>query len=288
MTLGRPCKRALLVGINYFGTANELRGCINDVNNVKQLLLTAGYEERNIIVLSDDDKNGNSPTKENILHHFRRLTAQTKAKDTVFFHFSGHGTQTYDFGGDEADRHDEAICTVDMQLITDDQIRALLVNPLPSSCTLNILLDCCHSGTGCDVRYLFEDCSTYTGPQQQEQHQEVKFNPQHWKRALQSRHNHRASTRAPLVVCISGCRDSQTSADSWDAHRDEACGAMTRSFLNAWEEVRDSCVTANLARILQHMTCSLRLGHYTQRPQLSLSKFSSAHWFRNGEAIMKL
>ena len=31
-------KRALLVGINYVGTGNDLRGCINDVENMELLL----------------------------------------------------------------------------------------------------------------------------------------------------------------------------------------------------------------------------------------------------------
>ena len=31
-------KKALLIGINYFGQSGELRGCINDVNNIKNLI----------------------------------------------------------------------------------------------------------------------------------------------------------------------------------------------------------------------------------------------------------
>lgn len=37
--IGQGRKRALLIGINYTGTANALNGCINDVNNVKQFLI---------------------------------------------------------------------------------------------------------------------------------------------------------------------------------------------------------------------------------------------------------
>lgn len=38
--IGQGRKRALLIGINYTGTANALNGCINDVNNVKQFLIS--------------------------------------------------------------------------------------------------------------------------------------------------------------------------------------------------------------------------------------------------------
>ena len=31
-------KRALIVGINYPGTSNELRGCVNDANLVNKMI----------------------------------------------------------------------------------------------------------------------------------------------------------------------------------------------------------------------------------------------------------
>ena len=40
-------RKALLIGINYFGTANELRGCINDVHNMVNLLLSEGFNRYN-------------------------------------------------------------------------------------------------------------------------------------------------------------------------------------------------------------------------------------------------
>ena len=38
-------KRALLIGINYFGQAGELGACINDVNNMKSLITSRGFTE---------------------------------------------------------------------------------------------------------------------------------------------------------------------------------------------------------------------------------------------------
>ena len=38
----RGTKKALLIGINYFGQRGELRGCINDVKNVKNLIMSRG------------------------------------------------------------------------------------------------------------------------------------------------------------------------------------------------------------------------------------------------------
>ncbi len=38
-------KRALLVGINYIGTGNDLKGYLNDVSNMKALLSNRGFND---------------------------------------------------------------------------------------------------------------------------------------------------------------------------------------------------------------------------------------------------
>lgn len=45
--------------------------------------------------------------------------------DVLFFHFSGHGTQIPDRASEESDGKDEAICPTDMNVIADDDLRAL-------------------------------------------------------------------------------------------------------------------------------------------------------------------
>jgi len=45
-------RKALFVGINYKGQQGELRGCINDVNNIKSFL-TSNYRIDEILVLTD-------------------------------------------------------------------------------------------------------------------------------------------------------------------------------------------------------------------------------------------
>jgi metacaspase-1 len=68
-------KRAFLVGINYRGTQFELRGCINDVNTIKELLINVyGYGEENILVLSDDTDI--KPTGKNILRGWKWLVSK--------------------------------------------------------------------------------------------------------------------------------------------------------------------------------------------------------------------
>jgi len=102
-------KKALLVGINYKGTSSELKGCITDVDNIKGYLLKNGYSSQNITVLTDET--AIKPTRVNILKHLLELIV-SDAK-TLFFHYSGHGSQTADDNGDESDGRDECLCPID-------------------------------------------------------------------------------------------------------------------------------------------------------------------------------
>ena len=63
-------KKSLLIGINYFGQSGELRGCINDVNNVKKLIMSMGFpgSAANMRVLTDDSRKSDlRPTRKNII-----------------------------------------------------------------------------------------------------------------------------------------------------------------------------------------------------------------------------
>jgi hypothetical protein len=76
----------------------------------------------------------------------------SKSGDSLIFHFSGHGSQIRDRDGDELNDHmDELICPYDMDwddgYITDDMLRSIL-DQLPKGVKMEIILDCCHSGTG--------------------------------------------------------------------------------------------------------------------------------------------
>src|SRR5690349_4891089 len=95
-------KRALLIGINYYKTPNnQLNGCINDVNEIKLLLLQLGYKAANIVMMTDKFSGILEPTKKNILAQIDLLVSKVVAGDTVMLHYSGHGTQIYDMNGDE-------------------------------------------------------------------------------------------------------------------------------------------------------------------------------------------
>lgn len=86
-----PRKKALLVGINYFGTDKALRGCIRDVETMAQLLVSVYlYDPRNILILRDDSRNPQlQPTKSNILRGIQWLVSNLVHGSHLVFHFSG-------------------------------------------------------------------------------------------------------------------------------------------------------------------------------------------------------
>src|SRR5690242_11993178 len=103
-------KYALLVGINYKGSQNELSGCINDVTDMRAALIQYfGYAPEHITLISDDTDI--KPTRANILAQLALLCSHADASQ-VFFHYSGHGSYVRDTNHDESDGRDECICPV--------------------------------------------------------------------------------------------------------------------------------------------------------------------------------
>ena len=210
-------KRGLLIGINYFNTKNRLNGCINDVRNLKRFLIKELYFNSDDIVTLHDRFHVDSnyyPTRNNIQQEINELVSwgnQNKHSE-IWLSYSGHGYYVKDWNNDEKDGKDELICTVDEHFIRDDWFKTNLINKLNDDVKLFILMDCCHSGTICDI-----------------QHE----NPENMKKN---------------IVMISGCRDNQTSADAAFTVREEYewRGALTHTFMNTYDSnhnINEHCET---------------------------------------------
>lgn len=249
-------KRALLVGINYYGSRCQLQGCIHDVHNMKTYLEHHGYTV--FRVLTDDHKHDHSetdlhPTRANILASLEWLVNGAQEGDSLFLHYSGHGTQTLDRDGDEADGMDEALCPVDWStagLITDDELRARLVNA-SGGAQVVFVADCCHSGTMLDMRFNFV---------------------QRRGNELVLREEAQYAPRDNTVVCISGCKDKQTSADTTAVNpttgKRQAQGALSWVLL----EVLSEEPQLSFKDMMQRVWSRLRARGYDQVPQLSCSR----------------
>jgi len=149
--------RALLVGINYVGTSSELRGCHNDVETMRRYVASHGYGGQDVRILADDGQH-QPPTTPNFWSGVEWLIEGASEGDSLFFHYSGHGSRIPDDNGDEADGWDDALVPLDYEtagMIRDDEVFLRLVAPLPKGVQLTCIMDCCHSGTILDLPYLF-------------------------------------------------------------------------------------------------------------------------------------
>ena len=138
--------KALLVGINTYPDA-PLRGCINDIENMRALLQhrhTLTDEQMHIV-------RDREATKDRIVQEIQWLAAPDAGETNPvrLFHYSGHGTYVVDQNGDEPDGRDEAIVPYDFRqngVLTDDVLHQLY-NRFGRATHLLLTMDCCHSGT---------------------------------------------------------------------------------------------------------------------------------------------
>jgi hypothetical protein len=243
-------RRALLMGLNYRGTRAELRGCINDVRRLRQLLASAyGFQKREMTVMTDDTRV--KPTKANMLRALRRLAYDTRRRGVreVWISYSGHGSYQRDRSGDERDGRDEGLCPLDYDsagLLLDDEIRREFTRFAPGT-KICCLFDCCHSGTGADLEYRY-----VSGTKSVEE-------------------NLAKHAMRPDVIMVSGCRDNQTSADAYLSGQFQ--GACTNSFIAALRAAR---YDITVYRLLKDMRAILRSRRFTQVPQVTSSVRLSA------------
>lgn len=241
-------KYALLVGINYRNTRSELRGCINDVQTIKQhLIKDRGYLPENIVVLTEDETK--KPTGFNIMQELGKLIlkAHTGNATELWLHYSGHGSHVPDQNGDEDDGKDETIVPLDYKtggMITDDQIHDYLEHLPGNGCKMYCIFDCCHSGTILDLKYQYKGDS--------------KNGVEHNDPRLKGD-----------VKMISGCMDNQTSADARIGKK--WTGAMTTSYI---ESTKGDIECEDL---LNKMRDYLKRNGYTQYPQMCSSNPITDH-----------
>ncbi|KAL8420720.1 hypothetical protein RB594_003497 [Gaeumannomyces avenae] len=283
-------RKALLIGINYFGQKGELRGCINDVRNLSNFLQEFyGYRQEDMVQLTDDSTNPQSmPTRENMLRAMHWLVAGAQPNDSLFFHYSGHGSQAKDLDGDEDDGFDETIIPMDYEQaghIVDDEMHEIMVKPLPAGCRLTAIFDSCHSGTALDLPYVYSTQGVLKEPNLAKEagvgllgavtsyargdmggvasslmgFAKSAFND---KKARET--TMRTKTSPADVISWSGSKDDQTSADATIAS--QATGAMSHAFVTSLRANRN----VTYLQLLNNVRDILR-DEYSQKPQLSCS-----------------
>lgn len=298
----------MFIGNNYTGTANALSGCLNDIGNATFLLL----EKYNIIntiingstitindkyvynsIQSDGlllnleitylydtpfimnySKNGktftllfnrniNNLTQDNMKRVFTSFieTINSMPVDFAYIHYSGHGSTVPDTNGDEiTSTADSVWVPSDFNyggVITDDYIN-LNLKKINKPLNVLVISDSCHSGTICDLPYLITPSIT----------------------SFTSSELYKNATYIPKIICISGCRDDQTSADaqyvpsSYDVKKLNQ-GALTQSIISTIN-TPPTTTSNDVVVFLKSIRLNLTKNEYTQSPQLTTN-------FKNAE-----
>lgn len=186
-------KTALLFAINnYPGTANDLRGCIRDQEEVEKLLNTFYPNEFTIKKFKDAEV-----TTACFIKEVTKAIIELIPGDFLFIHYSGHGTQLYDdFRKDEDDGYDEALYLYDGTVIDDDIGNVL--KSIPLGATVVLMFDSCFSGT--ITRHIGDERI------------QSKF---HQTLPLRSIKRHRFPKQEMNWLVFSACQENQTSADAF-------------------------------------------------------------------------
>ena len=252
--------KALLVGINAYDNA-PLRGCVNDVMNMKDFLLSQGYfKAENICVLLDREA-----TTAAIIDKLAWLINITPGSK-CFYHYSGHGAQTPNPAED--DGLSEVQCPQDFdwspsRMITDKQF-VNIFRRIPAGVKFNWLSDSCHSGN------LERDVPLFSLKKKVLNHAKHMLPPPHIAeviRKIKSKTYKITRARELLegilnVGFVSACQSDQTAADT--EVDGQACGAFTAYFLKAANYYPKDIL---LTQLVDHTRVALRDNGYEQIPQ---------------------
>jgi metacaspase-1 len=263
-------RRALLIGINKYQIAGaDLRGCVNDVKDLRDALIEFhGFKKSDIAVLTD----GNA-TKKAIETGIKTLMRASKKGDVAVLHYSGHGSNVPDDNSDEADGRDEILCPTDLDWkdpLRDDWLRGTL-DAVHADARLTVIMDCCHSGTNTRAilppdapvkeRYLPSPWGLAAVESRRSVPKKVTSE---LRRSARRTRQARDIVAAELPeVLITGCRDTQTSADAFINGRYN--GALTFALVDA---IRKSRGRLTYRELHDRASRVLKTRRFEQVPQL--------------------
>lgn len=244
-------KKALLIGLNYANVPGDtLKGCIDDVENVCDILTTKyGYDlQTDITILRDDvDDPALLPTRQNILQAMRDIVAESVNCSEIWMHYSGHGALVNN-------GNTGVIVPLDYHttgFISDEDIMSILKD---IQCTAMIMFDSCNSGAVCDLQWSYEYL--------------------YGNNFMRTQMDFPAIAN-PNIFMISGCKITQQAADAFDTETNEYEGVFTDAVLNT---LKNNDYSVTLGTFMQGVCMWLaKNGITSQKPMLS-STSSVPRW----------
>lgn len=266
---------------------------LHSVHNMVQFLTEKyRFNKDDMVILTDDQQNPRAiPNRQNILAAMQWLVSNARPGDDLFLHYSGHGGRTEDLDGDEEDGYDECIYPVDFQQtqpghIVDDIIHDICVKPLPQGCRLTAIFDCCHSGSIMDLPYMYSTKGVLKEPNllkdagmgllgigksylSNDLGGMMSGASSLFSRVTRTTGGDQEKVKqmktAPAdVICFTGCKDTQTSADASIGGQGQ--GAMSFAFRQALLKAGGNL---SYLQLLNAVRSEMTDGGYEQKPQLS-------------------
>lgn len=259
-------KKALLIGINYTGQSAQLNGCVNDINNIKNILVSNwGYPVSNIKILLNENA-----TDVNMKNEIVNLTKGCAAGDTLFFYYSGHGVDVANTQNADKGEQDDALVPVNYTnngVIIDDWLYTNLVMKVPNGVSLWGFTDCCHSGTMFDLKYNWLCNPTLLNGKAI--NSTKTYNEIDWSNNFNMYIINNKETEGSVFL-FSGCQDSQTSADAFINNQSQ--GAFTYCLLTCIKNKLTKPTKQTIGDMLKEIDCLLVMNNYKQRSQLSVGR----------------
>ena len=152
-------KYAIVIGINKYYSkpgvlhGNQLRGCENDANAIKGMLINRfGFKKEDIILLVNENA-----TRKNLEQSIDKTLKKAKKGDAFFFYFSGHGVWMENLGQNEREKvlkqgMNQAIVLSDLYadnlgcLFRDSDVKRMFNKFIDKKVIATGIFDCCYAG----------------------------------------------------------------------------------------------------------------------------------------------
>lgn len=233
-------KYALLIGVEYLNTNNELLGCRRDTLRFKQLLVNKlGFKSHQTKLLLEGQA-----TYQGICNNLANCVQQSKLAPTeIVIYFSGHGTGITRQVSKESDNQDESIVPFDFVtkgVLTDNIIWSYLKQLATQSHCLCVW-DSCNSGTVADLGYILSGDSL--------------------------RVDSGGRVCPATIISVSGCQDNQSSSvvkddTGWNS-------ALTSAVIQTFQQ---SGFQQTLRELSQRLTKYMSQNDLSQRPVITTSQ----------------
>jgi len=262
-----PEKFVLQVGIDDYLYVDKLRGCVQDVRDMKELLIGKfNVPADHFVTLTNKEA-----THEAIVNAFRKQLIENakRYRDAiVIFQFSGHGSRVPDQNGDKADGLDSTLVPVNSRDpegnnfdIVDDELRNLFDELSKYTSNITFIIDACHSGN--PTRGV--STTRGIGIDKRPQPPEKASSPAKGNSSLRGTEMTTMLPRDQRYVSIAATMPTELAHEKTVASEPRTNGALTFYLLRALERATPETTYREL---MDEVTSSVTSDFDTQHPQI--------------------